>query len=156
MNVHNIFVVEKMISMLRYFLTFPQFKLIEEDVKKNRVQFHYGKWSDKITIMSRPSFYEVFVTIDNKKYEERLHEVCSEVKKSILKVISYVTPSNLLSAIEIAFECPDHEELGEHHCIVDKEYDPPKCFRCQINKSHSAEMQSEHLVWCEVVSLFRL
>ena len=150
------FVVEEMISMVINILLFPQFKLIEEDLKKNHVQFHYGKWSDKITLMSRPSFYEVFITIENKKYEERLHEVCSEVKKSIMNVISDVTPSNLLSATEIAFKCLDHEELEEHHCIVDEQYDPPKCFRCQIHKGHGAEMQSEHLVWYEVVSLFRL
>ena len=149
------FVVEEIISMVINSYYF-QFKLIEEDVKKNRVQFHYGKCYDKITIMSRPSFCEIVITIQNKKCEKRLHKVCSEVKKSILKAIRDVTPSNLLSATEIAFECPDHEELGEHHCIVDKEYDPPTCFGCQINKGHSAEMQSEHLVWYKVVSLFKL
>ena len=125
-------------------------------MKKNRVQFLYGTYDDIITIMSRPSFYEVFITIQNNKSEGQLHIICNEVRKLIFMIIKEVTPPNLCSVFaspRFAFECPDH---GEHLCIVDPKHKQPKCFRCQINEGHSAEMQSNHLVWFGEVCLFSI
>ena len=123
-------------------------------MKKNRVQFLYGKGYDIITIMSRPSFYEVFITIGNKKSEDRLHIICKEVKEQIFKIIEEVTPLNLRSTVtspQFAFECPDH---GKHLCVVDRNDEHPECFKCQTSDGQSAEMKKEHLVWFGKVRLF--
>ena len=122
-------------------------------MQRNRVQFLYGTYDDIITIMSRPSFYEVFITIQNNKSEDRLHVICNEVRKLIFMIIKEVTPSNLCSVFaspQFAFECPDH---GEHLCTVNPKHRLPKCFRCLANEGHSAEMQSKHLVWFGEVRL---
>ena len=69
-------------------------------------------------------------------------------------IIKEVTPLNLRSTCTsplFAFECPDH---GKHLCVVDPNHKQPKCFNCQTNKGHSAEMQREHLVWFGEVRLF--
>ena len=121
-------------------------------MKKNRVQFLYGTYDDIITIMSRPSFYEVFITIQHES-EGRLHIICNEVKNLIFKIIKEVSPPNLRSIFaspQFAFECPDH---GEHLCIVDPNHEQPKMLRCQSIRGHS-KMQSQHLVWFGEVRLF--
>ena len=122
-------------------------------MKKNCVQFLYGTYLDTITIMSRPSFYEVVINIQNDLSEDRLHILCYEVKEWIIKIIRKVTPPNLCcenTSPRYAFECPDH---GEHLCIVPKDKNP-KCFMCKANAGHSARMQSKHLVWFGEVRLF--
>ena len=125
-------------------------------MKKNRVQFLYGTNCDIITIMSRPSFYEVFITIQdtNDKFEDRLNDICYKVKEWIIKIIEEVTPPNLRSIFAsplFAFECPVH---GKHLCVVDPNHKQPKCFKCQTNEVHCPKMQREHLVWFNEVRLF--
>lgn len=54
------------------------FKLITKGIKKNRVQFHIGSDYDKVTLISRPKYYEV--TIERRtNFRVPINQVCASV-----------------------------------------------------------------------------
>lgn len=125
--------------------------MIEDNSKKNRVQFTYGSHTDVVTFMSLPSFYEVFITIQPTKCESRLHEICSDVKEAVMRALKYSTPNILRCKMvdpEIAFECAH----GGHLCIVNSLDDPPVSLKCQQKAGCAMEIKKEHLVWYRQVN----
>ena len=129
--------------------------LIQDGIKKNRVQFDYGYDADVVTLISRPKHYEVRVTrLSSAKTP--LHEVCVEVRKIIESSLQTVTSrTNYASCMEynVSFKCPTHPEM-DHLCIVKSGETSPHLMYCQLDMKRPlpVEMKEEHLVWFGKVS----
>jgi GTPase SAR1 family protein len=130
-------------------------KLIEERIKKNRVQFRYGINRDIITFISRPRYYEIHIS---RVHAARLpiHEVCEAVRDIVQSTLQVVTsrlnyPFSL--SYQLSFMCPVDPE-GDHLCVVDKE-ETSLCFMdClhNLKNPEAVEMKDLHLVWFGKVS----
>ena len=129
--------------------------LIQQGIKKNRVQFRYGCDADVVTLISRPKYYEVRITrLSSAKTP--LHEVCVEVRKIVESTLQTVTSrTNYASCMEhnVSFKCPTHPEM-DHLCIVKSGETSPHLMHCLLDMKdpQPVEMKEKHLVWFGEVS----
>ena len=131
-------------------------KLIVDGMKKNRVQFRYGRDRDKITLITQPKCYAIHI-------ERRLtakrpaHEVCSDfrnlVQSSLETVTSYKNYS-FCAQYQWAFRCPLHPNDREHLCVIDQDdisddYSFPEVMSCMGNTKdpEPVDMGDQHKVW---------
>ena len=130
-------------------------KLIEEGIKKNRVQFRLGADRDTITLISQPKYYEV--SIKRETFTKTpTHEVCHAIREIIQHTLETVTSCmNYTFTVnyQLSFECPSHPGR-DHLCVVDSEESCPYKMDCLRNPENCkpVEMQSQHLVWFGKVS----
>ena len=130
-------------------------KLIEEGIKKNRVQFRFGADRDTITLISQPKYYEV--SIKRETFAETpTHEVCHDIREIIERTLKTVTSRmNYAFSVsyQLSFECPSHPGR-DHLCVVDSEETRPRIMDCLRNPDNRkpVKMQSQHLVWFGKVS----
>ena len=130
-------------------------KLIEEGIKKNRVQFRFGSDRDTITLISQPKYYEV--SIKRETFAETpAHEVCHAIRVIVERTLKTVTSRmNYAFSVsyQLSFECPSHPGR-DHLCVVDSEETHPRIMDCLRNPENRkpVKMQSQHLVWFGKVS----
>lgn len=137
-------------AMIAHLVGQTALKLIEEGIKKNRVQFRFGASRDVITIISRPKHYEIHISrLSNAKVP--IHEVCEAVRGIVRSTLQVVTsrlnyPFSL--SYQLSFECPVHPG-GDHLCVVDSEESSPCFMDCLSNPKNPepVEMKDLHLVW---------
>ena len=126
-------------------------------IRKNRVEFQYGRDFDEITLVSQPTYYAVHI-LRSEDAKTPVHEVCPEVRglvESTLKTVaSRMNYSETFTAeYQLGFECPSHPGR-EHLCVVDSNDPSPYLMRCQkyMNDLKSVDMHSHHKVWFGEVS----
>ena len=129
--------------------------LIDEDIKKNRVQFQIMRGNyDRVTLISQPKYYAVHITRESSA-DTSAHEVCSEVKRLVESTLKTVTSSmnySFTANYQLAFECPAHPGR-DHLCTVESTEVSPH-FMCCLENRKPIKMKNHHLVWFKQVRLF--
>ena len=123
-------------------------KLIEEGLCKNRVQFHVGKDYDTLTLISRPRFLE-FVISRSDKFRTPTHSLCVHIRSVIQSTLAAVTSCmnyHFSMAYKFGFECPTHPGR-EHLCVLAEE--TAEKMECLQNRKRVQPVNMEpcHRVW---------
>ena len=132
--------------------------LIVEGIRKNKMQFRFGKDFDKITFISQPKYYAIYIT-RQPVYKLPTRELCSAVRQlseSTLKTVTENMNYKFHADYQLSFECPSHPGR-EHLCVVDSEDSSPH-YMCCLNNLDDPEpivMQSQHLIWFKQVGCER-
>ena len=127
-------------------------KLRVKGIRKNRVEFQFGRDFDTITLVSQPTYYAVHISrrkITNCKTPTP--EVCATVQELVESTLKSVTSRmnyTFTAKYQLGFECPSHPGR-EHLCVVDNDDPPPHVMCCQgdMDNLEAVDMQSQHLVW---------
>ena len=137
-----------------------RFKMVEEGIKKNRVQFYYNTIDyDEITLISHPKYYAVHVSRDKelKHHVASLQEVCVGVRKLVEDTLETVTSRMNYSfnvKYQLSFQCPSHPEFAaagrEHLCVVESREVTPHAMRC-LKAKRPVDLENQHLIWFEKV-----
>ena len=125
-------------------------KFIQKGVKKNCVQFYYGVDYDKVTLSSRPTFYEIRV-FRQSKMKTPVHTVCDSIRKEVavcLKAVGAQMNYCCYLNYQWAFECPSCKDL----CVIDEEVPSPHKMLC-LKECGPQDMAASELVWFGVVSM---
>ena len=127
-------------------------KLRVKGIRKNRVEFQFGRDFDTITLISQPTYYAVHIS-RRKHTKTPTHEVCAAVRglvESTLKTVaSRMNYSDTFTVeYQLGFECPSHPGR-EHLCVVDSDDPSPYLMCCQedMDDLEAMDMESQHLVW---------
>ena len=131
-------------------------KLINEGIKKNRVQFRYGADYDVVTLICQPKYYEIRITRRLSSPKTPAHIICSSIRNIIQSTLKTVTSCmNYAFSVgyNFSFECPLHPGR-DHLCTVDNNETSPYVMGCLENMKNPqpVEMQNQHLVWFGKVS----
>ena len=142
-------------AMIAYLTAERSLKLRVEGIKKNRVEFQYGRDFDTITLVSQPTYYAVHIS-RRKSTKTPTHEVCATVRglvESTLKTVTSRMNYTFSAEYQLGFECPSHPGR-EHLCVVDSDDPSPHIMCCHENMDNlkPVDMQSQHLVWFGEVS----
>ena len=137
-------------AMIACLISNKSLKLIENGVKKNRVQFHFGTDYDKITFIARPKYYEIRMARMSKTKLPH-HEVCMALRKEVESTFTTVSSHmnyGCFMDYEFSFECPSHPGR-EHLCVVEREDPSPHKMCCLENQDQlePIDMEDSHLVW---------
>ena len=132
-------------------------KLRVEGIRKNRVEFQFGRDFDTVTLVSQPTYYAVHIS-RRKSTKTPTHEVCATVRglvESTLKTVTSRMNYTFTAEYQLGFECPSHPGR-EHLCVVDSDDPSPHVMCCQENMDNlkPVDMQSQHLVWFGEVSSY--
>ena len=137
-------------AMIACLISNKSLELIEDGVKKNYVQFHFGTDYDKVTFIARPKYYEIRMARTSKTKLPH-HEVCTTLKKEVESTFTTVSSHmnyGCFMDYEFSFECPSHPGR-EHLCVVKREDPSPHkmcCLRIPA-RPRPIDMEDSHLVW---------
>jgi len=132
------------------------FKLVKEEMMKNKVQFRCGSRQTLVSLLCYPKFYAIVISRLPIVAHE-IHEECvtirEEVTAALEKVGSHMNYGYFLD-FQLAFKCPIHRGK-DHLCIVDNMLETPQIMNCLQNLSNlePVKMESGHTVWFHRVSL---
>ena len=131
------------------------FKLVGKEMKKNKVQFRFGRLRSLVSFLCYPKFYVIIIS-DPRVTRYEVHEVCVALKKEVqdclLLVNSRMNYGSFLS-YQFAFECPSHPGK-DHLALVDEEENAPVFMDClkDIRDKEPVPMRVIHKVWFYEVS----
>ncbi len=121
-------------------------KMIEEGLRKNKVQFQLGEDFDKVTLVSRPRFFEIAVTRQLEESTASTESLCSHVRSVIQSTLSTVTSRfdyNFSMGYKFGFECPLHPGK-EHLCVLaDETADAMLC----LQSKKPVAVQPQQKMW---------
>ena len=120
-------------------------KMMEKDIRKNRVQFRVGEDCDTVTLISRPRYFEI--AISRSKGVRISNEIlCSHVRRVIQSTLSIVTSRmnyHFSMGYKFGFECPTHRGR-EHLCVLAHE----KAWRMEcLDEQKAYPLETSHQVW---------
>ena len=126
-----------------------KWRLCEGKLFRNKVSFHVGKDYDEVTLIARPTFYEV--QIDRKHHLEDplpLHKVCNEIRSTLDVALSTIKSSlncSLQLNHHVGFYCQNPEcHPVPHPAIPDS--DSYGIAVCSCNKLPS-QLTSKQCIW---------
>ena len=130
-------------------------KMIEEGIYKNRVQFFVGEDYDKVTLISRPRYFEIVITRSDELFLTPAHSVCADIRSVIQSTLATVTSRmnyRFTMKYKFGFECPTHPGK-EHLCVLVSE--TARRMECLENfkKPQPVLLEPHHKVWftnCEI------
>ena len=121
-------------------------EMVEEGLRKNRVQFTVGKDYDTVTLISHPRFFKIVIT-RNEVFEMSTRSLCCEVLNMIESTLNSFTSRmnyNFSMGYKFGFECPVHS-ANMHLCIVaDK---TARRMRCLQDRKQVPLLEKCHSVW---------
>ncbi len=115
-------------------------KMIDKDIRKNRVRFHVGKDLDIVTFISRPRFFEIVIS-RNRDFQIPTESLCAHVRnvvQSTLATIASRMRYNFSMGYKFGFECPAHPGR-EHLCVLADE----TAIRMECDKEPEEEEETE-------------
>ena len=109
-------------AMIASLITNKSFRLIQEGILKNVVQFRYGSRYTLLTFISHCTYYEVIISkFATAKIEA--HVECAAIRKDVdTTLITTCSRMNYGSFMDyqFAFDCPIHlANNREHLCVVE-------------------------------------
>ena len=148
-------------AMIASLITNKSFRLIQEGILKNVVQFRYGSRYTLLTFISHCTYYEVIISkFATAKIEP--HVECAAIRKDVDTTLN-TTCSRMnygsFMDYQFAFDCPIHlANNREHLCVVDHTEDIPEMMLCLDNHENPepVELHDEHKVWFGQVQYFLL
>ena len=132
-------------------------KMIVNGIRKNRVQFHFGKSFDTVTFICKAKHYEIHIS-RRPAAKTSTHEVCTAVRDLIQRTLERVASCfnyTFSLSYQLAFECPlPTHEGGDHLCVVKSGDTCPDVMACLHDPKNivPADMEPQHLVWFGKVS----
>ena len=143
--------------------------MIVKGIRKNRVEFQFGRDCDTVTLVSLPTYYALHIS-RRKITKTPTRKVCATVRglvESSLKTVTSRMNYTFTAEHQLGFECPTHP-CREHLCMCvfksdesdnsddgnDSDGPSPHVMCCQEDVDHPKPMymQSQHLVWFRKVS----
>ena len=117
-------------------------EMVEEGLRKNRVQFLVGDDHDAVTLISHPRYFEIVIS----QHEGSLCIRVREVIESTLDIATSRTNYRFSMVYNFAFECPVHPGR-EHLCVLTKK--SAKDMKCLYNpkKLQYYPLEPHHKVW---------
>ena len=128
-------------------------EMIEDAIRKNKVEFYVGDDYNVVTLISRPLYIEVVVTRQESEHHTSTADLCAHVRSviwSTLKRVTSHTYHQLDMKYKYCFECPKHPGR-DHLCVLAKE--GAKFMECLQNPKRKKPicLESMHRVWFEEV-----
>ena len=131
--------------------------MIVNGIRKNRVEFHFGKAFDTVTLICKAKHYEIHIS-RRPTAKTSAHEVCTAVRDLIQCTLENVASRfnyTFSLSYQLAFECtlPTHEG-GDHLCVVKSGDTCPDVMACLHDPKNivPVDMEPQHLVWFGKVS----
>jgi adenylate kinase family enzyme len=121
-------------------------EMIEEGLRKNRIQFTVGRDFDTVTLISHPRFFEI-VVVRSEGFVKSTESLCYEVLDVIESTLSSVTSRmnyNFSMGYKFGFECPVHS-TRKHLCLVEDK--KARRMRCLQDRKKTPHLVKSHLVW---------
>ena len=131
--------------------------MIVNGIRKNRVEFHFGKAFDTVTLICKAKHYEIHIS-RRRTAKTSTHEVCTAVRDLIQCTLENVASRfnyTFSLSYQLAFECPlPTHEGGDHLCVVESGDTRPDVMAClhDPKKIVPVDMEPQHLVWFGKVS----
>ena len=94
-------------------------KMIEEGLYKNRVQFQVGGDYDTVTLISHPRYFEIVIS-RNATFRTLTKSLCSHIRSTIESTLNTVTSHmnyHFSMGYKLGFECPTHPGR-DHFCVL--------------------------------------
>ena len=119
-------------------------ELVEEGLRKNRVQFQIGEDCDTVTLILHPEFIEIAL-LRNQESEspEPTEQVCAEILTCIKSTLQNVTSSNFRMGYKFGFKCSKHSG-ADHLCVLPMERS--KNMRC-LKTNKPVRKEDRHKIW---------
>ena len=131
--------------------------MIVNGIRKNRVQFYFGKAFDTVTLICKAKHYEIHIS-RRPTAKTSTHEVFTTVRDLIRCTLERVASRfnyTFSLSYQLAFECslPTHEG-GDHLCVVESGDTCPDVMACLHDPKNivPVDMEPQHLVWFGKVS----
>ena len=131
--------------------------MIVNGIRKNRVEFHFGKAFDTVTLICKAKHYEIHIS-RRPTAKTSTHEVCTAVRDLIQCTLENVASRfnyTFSLSYQLAFECPlPTHEGGDHLCVVKSGDTCPDVMACLHDPKNivPVDMEPQHLVWFRKVS----
>ena len=123
-------------------------KMIEEGLYKNKVQFFVGDDYDTVTLIAHPRYFEVVISRrENVRISTK--SLCAHVRSVIQSTLATVTSClnyHFSMGYKFWFECPTHPGR-EHLCMLARE--TSSCMECLENprRPQPVALEPRHQVW---------
>ena len=133
--------------------------MIVNGIRKNRVQFHFGKAFDTVTLICKAKHYEIHIS-RRPAAKTPTHEVCTAFRDLIQRTLERVSSRfnyTFSLSYQLAFECPlPTHEGGAHLCVVESGDTCPDVMACLHDPKNiiPVDMEPQHLVWFGKVSYY--
>ena len=144
-------------AMMANLVSQGSLKMIEKGLRKNRVQFHFGKAFDTVTLICKAKHYEIHIS-RRPTAKTSTHEVSTAVRDLIQCTLERVASRfnyTFSLSYQLAFECPlPTHEGGDHLCVVESGDTCPDVMACLHDPKNivPVDMEPQHLVWFGKVS----
>ena len=137
-------------AMIASLIANNSFKLIKDGIKKNFVQFRFGKEHTLVALASQPKYYKICIS-RLPEVSSQLNEECITIRKSIETTFEKVSSRmnyGYFMDYQFAFNCPIHSE-SDHLCVVNREEVSPRVMHClsNCNNPHPVQLKCCHQVW---------
>ena len=122
-------------------------RLIQEGLRKNKIQFYVGEDFDTVSLLSHPCFFEI--SVSPREPSKSIESLCGHVRGVVKYILDNVTKrihQNFSMGYKFGFKCPNHP--GEDHlCVLEKEV--ASVMLCLRNPKHKQPITLEphHKVW---------
>ena len=126
-------------------------------VYRNKVSFLVGKDLHKVTMIARPTYFEVQYECSVSQLHTPVHEACLYIRKAILTGLTVVIRSRNYTCKTtplIGFYCPRPQCTPTPHIAI-CEGENPSAMEC-ISSKEPIELLSSHCIWFGMVSFFSL
>lgn len=128
-------------------------EMIEDGLRKNKVQFLVGEDYDTLTLISHPQYFE-FVVSRSKCFQTPTRFLCAQIRSVIVSTLKTVTSRmnyKFNMQYKFGFQCPVHPGR-DHLCILAKERG--RFMECWENPQRKRPilLQPHHAVWFEEVN----
>ena len=120
-------------------------KMMEKDIRKNRVQFRVGEDCDTVTLISRPRYFEITIS-RSKGFQTPTETLCSHVRRVIQSTLSTVTSRmnyHFSMGYKFGFECPTHRGR-EHLCVL--AHEEARRMEC-LDEQETYPLETPHKMW---------
>ena len=120
-------------------------KMMEKDIRKNRVQFRVGEDCDTVTLISRPRYFEIAIS-RSKGFHTPTESLCSHVRRVIQSTLSTVTSHmnyHFSMGYKFGFECPTHRGR-EHLCVL--AHEKARRMEC-LDEQETYPLETPHKMW---------
>ena len=120
-------------------------KMMEKDIRKNRVQFRVGEDCDTVTLISRPRYFEIAIS-RSKGFQTPTESLCSHVRRVIQSTLSTVTSRmnyHFSMGYKFGFECPTHRGR-EHLCVL--AHEKARRMEC-LDEQETYPLETPHKMW---------
>ena len=121
-------------------------KMLEKDIRKNRVQFLVGEDYDTVTLISHPRYFEIAIK-RSEEYQSSTYSLCSHVREIIqytLRTVNSRMNYHFSMGYNFGFECPTHPG-GEHLCVL--AHERARKMECLQDEREIIPLQPQHKVW---------